>query len=326
MEFLRVSGVSRKEEGKYILKDIDFTQERFRKLAIAGETGSGKSTLLKTIAGLVQPTEGRIIFEGSAVKGPDEKLIPGHSRIAYLSQHFELRNHYRVEEELSYANQLPENEASVIYEICRITHLLHRWTHQLSGGERQRISLARALVAAPALLLLDEPYSNLDTPNKNLMKEVVEDISRSLQMTCILILHDPSVLLSWPDELLMLKEGRMVQKGEPFRIYQQPANEYAAGLLGPYTLIPVEKQSLFPRLPQVNGLAKNFLVRPGQFSIKNADDAVTAKVSEISFLGSYYETLATVNGQMIRIHTSRCQWDNGDLIPVVLESGEIWYI
>ncbi|HZH64220.1 MAG TPA: ATP-binding cassette domain-containing protein, partial [Flavisolibacter sp.] len=95
MTLLEVSGVSRSEEEEPAVKEVSFTQQQFQKIAIAGATGSGKTTLLKLIAGLVQLTSGTILFEGTIVKGPEERLLPGHPGIAYLSQHFELRNHYR---------------------------------------------------------------------------------------------------------------------------------------------------------------------------------------------------------------------------------------
>src|SRR5688572_25264978 len=100
MAWLKVSGIKKKERESFTIKDIFFTQDRFQKIAIVGETGSGKTTLLKMIAGLVQPDAGEISFEREKVAGPYEKLIPGHPGIGYLSQHFELRNNYRVEEEL----------------------------------------------------------------------------------------------------------------------------------------------------------------------------------------------------------------------------------
>lgn len=129
-----------------MLQNVGFRQRRFEKLAVAGETGSGKSTLLKIVAGLTQPGEGEVLFEGQKVRGPEEKLLPGHPGIAYLSQHFELRNSYRVEEELEYASKMPAEQSRHVYEVCRVAHLLKRWTNQLSGGERQRIALARLLV------------------------------------------------------------------------------------------------------------------------------------------------------------------------------------
>jgi iron(III) transport system ATP-binding protein len=106
MALLEVSGAGKKEKEIFTVKGINFSQQPLEKIAIAGETGSGKTTLLKMIGGLVLPDEGTIYFEGERVLGPFEKLIPGHPRIAYLSQHFELRNNYRVEEELESKNLL----------------------------------------------------------------------------------------------------------------------------------------------------------------------------------------------------------------------------
>ncbi|HEY0610611.1 MAG TPA: ATP-binding cassette domain-containing protein, partial [Chitinophaga sp.] len=162
MSLLNVSAISKQQDGAFILKDISFEQRRFQHIAIAGETGSGKSTLLKVIGGLAQPDSGQVTFEGGRVKGPNEVLIPGHPGVAYLSQYFELRHNYWVEEILSYANKLTDEEAQNIYEICQIDHLFRRRTDQLSGGEKQRIALARLLTTSPRLLLLDEPFSNLD--------------------------------------------------------------------------------------------------------------------------------------------------------------------
>src|SRR5690242_639317 len=136
MSLLRISKVSKHEENRVLLNDISFIQRVGEKIAIAGETGSGKSTLLKTIAGLVQPDTGEVLFEQQRVLGPDERLIPGHKLIEYLSQQFEMPRFYTVENILNYENRLSPDEATSIYEVCQITHLLNRDTVQLSGGEK----------------------------------------------------------------------------------------------------------------------------------------------------------------------------------------------
>src|SRR5262245_31762290 len=110
MTLLKVSGLSRQGEGGFALKKISFTQRKHKKMAIAGETGSGKSTLLKIIAGLMQPDEGEVYLEDEKIS-PADRLVPGHPAIAYLSQHFELDAFLRVEQVLSYANQLSVKEA-----------------------------------------------------------------------------------------------------------------------------------------------------------------------------------------------------------------------
>ncbi|HEX8315309.1 MAG TPA: ABC transporter ATP-binding protein, partial [Flavisolibacter sp.] len=230
MPVLEVINVSKQEDGALVVNKINFSQEHQQKLAVAGGTGSGKTSLLKMIAGLSAATSGTILFNGTRVKGPDEKLIPGHPSIAYLSQYFELRNHYRVKDFLSMAAKVATSEAATIYAVCRIDHLLERWTHQLSGGEKQRIALARLLITSPQLLLLDEPYSNLDPLHKNVLKTVINDLSRHLKITCMLVSHDPLDTLSWADEILILKKGELIQKDKPENIYNNPVDEYAATL------------------------------------------------------------------------------------------------
>lgn len=196
MGFLEINNISKIQDGKWVVDDVSFSQAPFQKMAIAGETGSGKSTLLKMIAGLIQPDKGMIYFKDKHVLGPDYKLIPGHKDIAYLSQHFELRNSYRVEELLSYANKLTDEMANAIFEVCMINHLVKRKTDQLSGGERQRIAIARLLIGSPELLILDEPYSNLDLIHKNILKNVIREIGESLNITCLMVSHDPTDILS----------------------------------------------------------------------------------------------------------------------------------
>jgi ABC-type sulfate/molybdate transport systems ATPase subunit len=225
MEFLQVA-----------LEKISFTQPKGQRLAIIGETGSGKSNLLKMIAGLVAPPQGTIYFEGQRVPGPLERLIPGQPGIAYLSQHFELWHNYRVSEVLSYANDLDSEEAATLYRLCDIAHLLDRRTDQLSGGERQRIALARLLVRPPRLLLLDEPFSNLDMIHKRSLKQTIRDTAAHFGISSILVSHDPPDILSWADEVLILRDGQLIQQGPPLEVYTRPNDEYAAALLGDYTL------------------------------------------------------------------------------------------
>jgi iron(III) transport system ATP-binding protein len=124
MHFLSVEGLTKQDRGIHSVREINFVLEPFQKMAIAGETGSGKSSLLKMIAGLKQPDSGSIYFEGKRVLGPEEKLMPGHPGIGYLSQHFELRNNYVVEDELDAKNKLNQAVADHIFTICRIQHLL----------------------------------------------------------------------------------------------------------------------------------------------------------------------------------------------------------
>jgi ABC-type sugar transport system ATPase subunit len=280
MNLLNVSGVYRHEGNNLVVKNISFTQNQFQKIAIAGETGSGKSTLLKMIAGLVQPTSGAVYFENKRVIGPEEQLLPGHTAITYLSQHFELRNNYKVYELLSMANKISNEEANIIYSVCRISRLLNRRTDQLSGGEKQRIALASLLTSAPRLLLLDEPFSNLDTPHKNMMKAVVRDISDILNITCLLVSHDPADILSWADEVMIMKDGQVIQKGTPEQVYKQPVNEYTAALFGTYNIASIALMKELSELFDIKINGKDVCIRPENFTIVNySENALNGKVN-----------------------------------------------
>ncbi len=319
MNFLTASGIYKKHERNEVVKDVSFTQQQFQKIAIAGETGSGKSTLLKIIGGLVQADAGEVRFEGVRVKGPLERLLPGHPGIAYLSQHFELRNHYRVEEELDYTNKLPEEEAATIYDICDISHLLKRWTSQLSGGEKQRIALARLLISSPKLLLLDEPFSNLDMVHKTILKKVIRDIGERLKITCTLISHDPLDTLSWADEIIVMKDGKILQKGTPQHIYKQPVNEYVAGLFGSYNVIPPSLLQSQLQLLDKQEKGKNIIVRPEDFKIaKDATGELKGTVTSISFFGSYYEIDVQLTAFSIKVKTEKNNLSEGDIVSISL--------
>jgi ABC-type sugar transport system ATPase subunit len=300
MDLLQVSGVMKQHQGIPVLKETSFTQQKFQKIAIAGETGSGKSTLMKIIGGLVQADAGTVLFENVRVKGPEEVLLPGHPGIAYLSQHFELRNHYRVEELLSYSNKLSDEDAANIYQVCRITHLMKRKNDQLSGGEKQRIALAKLLITSPRLLLLDEPFSNLDMIHENILKSVIHDLSEKLGVTCMLISHDAPDILSWADEVIVMKDGAIIQQGTPELIYNKPVNEYTAALFGRYNLI------------------ENKIIRPEKIKIVKEDkNARKGKVNKILFFGSYYELEVQLSDSIIKVNTVECNFKKGDTVYVV---------
>lgn len=327
MDLLQVSGISKQQQEGFLLSNISFTQQPLQKIAIAGATGSGKSTLMKIIGGLVQPDAGSVLFKGERVKGPDEKLIPGHPGIAYLSQHFELRNHQRMEELLAYANDLTDAASAGLYKVCRIDHLLKRKTSQLSGGEKQRVALAVLLTRLPSLLLLDEPFSNLDMIHKGILKSVIEDVRERLGTTCMLISHDPQDLLTWADELLVLKDGALIQQGSPETIYRRPVDTYTAGLLGKYNLLSPAEAAAFKNIEGIAPGNKNILARPEDLKLVNDPaDALAGTLTAVNFSGSAYEAEVSLPGNKLIVRTTRRSLSIGDTVYVSLSSGDVWYV
>lgn len=319
---LLLEGIGKLKDGKPILQGISFVQEAFQHIAIAGETGSGKSTLLKIIAGLVQPDEGLASLNGEKIKGPDDQLVPGHKGVGYLSQHFELRNNYWVHEILSYANRLSRAEAEKIYAICQIDHLLGRRTHELSGGEKQRIATARLLINDPVLLLLDEPFSNLDLIHRRMMKTVIADITEQLKITTILVSHEPADILPWASQLILLKEGRVMQQGNPKDVYRCPVDEYCAGLLGAYNLLSAkEAQRLCGAAKQV-WKQTSVMIRPEDLQI--ADGGVEMSIVRYEFLGAQHLYHLDWEGKRLLMLMDADLHYVGEKISVAASSSSFW--
>ena len=324
MTILTVSGISKQTESDRILENISFKQRRLQRIAIAGETGSGKSTLLKAIAGLISTEEGEVVFEDQKID--TDRLVPGQPGIAYLSQHFELPKFLRVEQVLQYSNTLEQEEANLLYEVCRISHLLQRKTDQLSGGERQRIAIARLLISGPRLLLLDEPFTHLDMPHKNTLKLVIRDLGKTLGITCILVSHDPEDTLSWADKILVLRDGKLVQQGSPQKIYRYPVDEYTAGLFGKYNTVSIPYKSWAKFLgKRVEG--KNIFLRPEELLIVDKKaNAVSGVVRTSLFMGSHFETEVELEDHIVTINSGGNSYKKGQAVFVTLSCEEVWYV
>lgn len=308
MALLEVHHIGKQQPDRKILDDINFEQNSLQKIALTGESGAGKSTLLKIISGHIQPDEGSVIFDGKRVIGPEEKLLAGHKDIAYLSQHYELHNNYVVIDLVWFQIKMDENQAKRLFEICRIDHLLEHRTNQLSGGEKQRIALCMLLVKHPKLLVLDEPFSNLDPINKNTLKSVLEDITIRLKITCLLASHDPNDTLSWADEIIVIKEGKIVQHDKPSVIYNQPVNNYVAGMFGKYNLLSPAQASRF-------GINSNqdVILRPEDFRISHTViNGIKGTIQKISFWGSYYDAEIAANDLKIVIRIFKNNFKEGD--------------
>lgn len=324
MSLLKVSDIHFRDERNFELKNISFTQQPLQKIAIAGETGSGKSTLLKIIAGLVQPDAGEVLFEGERIKGPYEQLIAGHPKIAYLSQYFELRNNYYVEEILEYANRIYESDT--LYRVCDITHLLKRKTNELSGGEKQRVALARLLSTAPSLLLLDEPFSNLDLIHKNILKNVINEIGTALSITCILVSHDPQDTLPWADEILIMRNGSVVETGSPSMIYHRPGDAYVAGLFGKYNILG-DAIAASLGSPVIPTSGKKLMVRPEDIIVSTqSNNPVNGLVTHTFFTGSTIELEIIIGKEKLLCRTTDSDIRPGDKVSLALKKEKIWQI
>ena len=279
------------------------------KIGLAGETGSGKSTLLRIIGGLGKPDQGQVLYNNEDVYPKLDRLIAGHPDIAYLSQSFELPKFITVSEFL-FVHPFDDEEVDEVVELCDINHLLENETRELSGGERQRVALAKTLLRKPEVLLLDEPYSNLDPPHKREMKRIIDQLDQVERMTILMVSHEPTDLLPWADEVLVLRNGGIYQTGAPKHIYQAPNDDYVAGLFGEYQLLKAtdwgeEKE-------------RHILARPEDFSLSKNAHGGNGAVVERQYHGGYDLLVIQVGEEQIRVRSEVEAYQIGDQVRVSL--------
>ena len=230
-----------KSYDSFRLKSINFTIEEGEIIALVGESGSGKSTLLRIIAGLEQIESGDILMEGQSWKD----VSTNERSIGFVFQDYALFPHLNVRDNILFAFKDKSDE--VLNDLLETVGLIgyeQRMMHQLSGGEQQRVALARSLAIQPRIMLLDEPFSNLDTLLKHSVRKEIKAILESNQQTSIMVTHDLEDAYEIADRIAVLKDGELIQIDTPANLYNKPVNDYVAGLTGHYSYF--ENQRLRP--------------------------------------------------------------------------------
>ncbi|HLW50193.1 MAG TPA: ABC transporter ATP-binding protein [Sphingobacteriaceae bacterium] len=232
------------------LRNLSFSANKGEVLAIIGESGSGKSTLLKLIYGLLSPKVGEIRYEGFKIPGPSEKLIPGHEDMRMVTQGFDDLNTFasvwdNVASQLSNTNLTSKERLTKrILKSLRLIHLQDQRVFDLSGGEKQRVAIATALVNQPKVLLLDEPFNQVDAAFREVLQEDILEIAKTTGLTVIMVSHDPTEVLALADQLLIIRKGTKVALGHPRKLFEHPPNPYVAGLLAQANILTPENAKI----------------------------------------------------------------------------------
>lgn len=228
--------------GKPVLNRINFQIKDAEFISILGESGSGKSTLLKLIYGMEDATSGEILYNNEKITGPKFNLVPGHSKMKFVTQEFSLLDSVSVFENvgkyLSNSN-LSEKKKSVRNALKAVGLLNYKdeFPSKMSGGQRQRISIATALAAKPEVLLLDEPYGHLDQSLKFEIREGIREWAKENCTTVLITTHDINDAMGYSDRIFIIKKGRIIQMDKPENLKAHPKTEYVAGLLGVYNVL-----------------------------------------------------------------------------------------
>ena len=220
---------------KEALTNLNFSIDHNSIVSVLGPSGCGKTTLIRLIAGLEQIQNGEIFLEKSLVANKNLNVPPEKRSISYVFQDFALFPHMTVLENISFAAGSKSNKKQLIDQVInlsKVENFLDKYPHSLSGGEQQRVALARSIAVQPKLLLLDEPFSDLDI---NLKREIIDDtlhLINSLESSAIVVTHNAEEAMFLSDTILVMEKGKLLQIGTPHEIYFKPSNLYVASLFG----------------------------------------------------------------------------------------------
>lgn len=263
---------------KTTLEDVSFTLNKGEHLSIMGESGCGKSTLLKIIYGLLDVAKGNLFWNEHKILGPAFHLVPGMEFFKYVPQNFDLMPYTTVSENISkFLSRFYPEEAQArteeLLEVIEMSQFANIKVKNLSGGQQQRVAIARALAKEPELLLLDEPFSQIDNFKKNALRRNLFNYLKEKQIACIVATHDGNDALSFSDQLIVIQNNTILAKDHPKKLYNDLTNKYVASLFDDVNEILVDN--------------KTILMYPHQIKIVE-NSARNATVLKTFFKGFYW--------------------------------------
>ena len=302
MNELEITGLEKSYADQEVLRGLDLNVEAGSFVSVLGPSGSGKTTLLRVIAGFERADGGRVRLRGEVVDDPSCFIGAERRRIGYVPQDGNLFPHLTVERNVGFGLERRDRRGKRVadlLEMVGLAGLAHRYPHQLSGGQQQRVALARGLAIDPALVLLDEPFSSLDTSLRASLRHDVRTILRDAGTTTILVTHDQDEALSLADRVAIMHEGRIGQFETPAVLYARPSSPALARAFGHANFVagvmkdggaetPLGRLTLELRDEALReGTAVVVLVRPEQLVMRARplDHRVVARVEDVEFYG-----------------------------------------
>jgi iron(III) transport system ATP-binding protein len=324
---IRVDGLRKRFGDKLVIDDVSFVAAGGEFVSLLGPSGCGKTTTLRCVAGLETPDAGRIEIGGRVVFDAEKGVaVPPHQRnIGMVFQSYAIWPHLTVSENVAFPLQvrkLPrkENESKVVEALglVGLGELGQRKSSELSGGQQQRVAVARAIVQSPDAMLLDEPLSNLDAKLRDRTRAEIHRLQRSLGIAAMYVTHDQAEALALSDRVLVMRDGRVVQEGTPRQIYEQPASEFVADVIGAANFLDVVSEQVGTggarvRLPggaavdvrrgSVGAATSRLMLRPDRIAIAPAgapDGLPPARIGgtvrQRLYQGSHFEYVVAIDG------------------------------
>lgn len=280
---LVVSGLTHGYADRVILREITFTAQAGETLCLLGRSGCGKTTLLRLIAGLERPRAGHIAIADQTLTGDNIFIPPEQRGVGLMFQDYALFPHLSALENARFGLKSgASHDPMALLTRVGLAHAARRYPHTLSAGEQQRVALVRALVSEPSVLLMDEPFSNLDAGTRDDVRTLTRALLRETGTTAIIVTHDPIEAMTLADRIVLLNEGRVEQIDTPEQIYQRPTSLYAANYFSDLSELPGQPQPTY--------------VRPHDLQVGTSDSKLIGRVADISYLGETTSLTLTVAG------------------------------
>ena len=334
MSTVTIKNLTKSYGNVQVLKEFNEVFRDGEFVTLLGPSGCGKTTMLRTIAGFEIPTTGEIWIDDKLVSGGRTFLPPEKRDIGMVFQSYAVWPHMNVFDNVAYPLQIKHvkreeirTKVEKILEIVHLTQYAERFPNQLSGGQQQRIALARALVAEPKLLLLDEPLSNLDAKLRESMRFEIKDITKSLGISVVYVTHDQTEAMAMSDRIFLINDGIVQQSGSPDEIYNHPANQFVADFLGKVeffkgvvgnNLIHVtewEADLPYPAMEQKGNV--ELAIRPENIRISKSSVGIPGKLEKMYYLGDVTDCRIRVGKALVRVIAdgfSHREFKEGDIV------------
>ena len=336
IKHLELDNVSVGYDSTVVVHDISFALNAGVIGCLLGPSGCGKTTLLRAIAGFEPICGGRILLEGHEVSRPGRNQPPEKRQVGMVFQDFALFPHLSVAENIAFGirHQSAPRRRARVQELLKMIDMAGRgdvYPHTLSGGQQQRIAVARAMAPRPRVLLLDEPFSNMDVELREGLAREVRSILKNEDITAMLVTHDQNEAFAFADRIAVLNDGRMLQWDTAYNLYHKPAARFVADFIGQGRILPgtvlndheveTELGIIIGRVPGhcERGTPVDVLVRPDDI-LPDDNSTVYGEVLDKAFRGaSFLYTLRLASGtQVICLSPSHYNFALGERIPLKL--------
>ena len=297
-----------------VLDAVNFDVNEGEIVAILGPSGCGKTTTLRIIAGFEMQSEGSLYLSDQPIDSKHHWVPVNKRKVGMVFQDYALFPHLTVEQNIRFGVQKSTKECNTLIQtmldLVGLEGMNKRFPHELSGGQKQRVALARALAPSPKVLLMDEPFSNLDAELKYTMRFEVKRILKQAKITTVFVTHDQKDALAIADKIVVMNKGKIEQFGTPQEVYHSPATPFVARFLSRSNLIEGEKKgdyihtSLGKFFDQSNGKGKGYLgIRRDSIVISPTGD-FEGTIKQVAFEGEYTEVVMTVGKDKVSFFTS----------------------